>query len=653
MSTQNKRISQLIELTSPEVEGNDLLLIVDSTANESKKIQVSEFGNWLNASTSFHIYNADTASYILGSNVNGIVNSSSYSITSSFCNSSIQSNTSITSSYAGTASYVINEPTVSPTSSYIEYAGFPNGTASYALSTALSNTSANTNFLNYFGGNNGTASFSINTGNTIHAVNADTASYFNNTLTVVASASHANISDTIVGNIVPTASFLLFSNSNGTASYAIQAGSVQGMLNNYGLVNAYQQSISSSIINTLIVSSSLGIQQPTIIEIIGDAILYFTSSHITNYSLSLFTINRLTGQSNVIDNSYIGLNSTPITNNWGGLQSGSMNIPINLIGEVSLFGEYFLELTSSSPYLTINPNRQTKFILQSQSDVLNTQTDEPITFLINPTASVIINFSSSLISGSVIDFLPGLLITGSKNITWIDVNNKSVTDIKYIWQCTELTHLICPNNSSLQALGYSFPSTLNYLDCNSCIIGYINDLTNTAVTHFDCSNNNLSVLPAMSPSTTYLNCGNNPITYLANLPNSLLSLYAQSSSVSQLALPGNTPSLPNNLITASFAGTPLLFLPTSLPTSMSYLDISNTNTFSMPDPPISMSFLNLRNTFLNMSALETVSGILVSNAQFFGTFDLRGYGPISSFSPTLSSNILLLSTNNWTVLYDL
>ena len=49
----NKRVTQLVELTSNEVIPEDLFLIIDVNANESKKIRVSELGVWLQSSGSF------------------------------------------------------------------------------------------------------------------------------------------------------------------------------------------------------------------------------------------------------------------------------------------------------------------------------------------------------------------------------------------------------------------------------------------------------------------------------------------------------------------------------------------------------------------------------------------------------------------------
>lgn len=639
----NKKITDLIGLTSIEVQPNDLFVIVDITANESKKIQISDVANWLNMSGSFHILNADSASFILGSNVYGSVISASYALTASYANNSLGNGTTLFtgSIYQITASYALNtNNTGSTTASYLLYSGSPNGTSSYAIKSLSSDVSQNAMFLSYFGGNNGTASYAITSGQTNFSINAATASYFNNAFGSVASASHAINADTSS----------LSNTTTGTASYALQAGSAasfNGVMNNYGVVNAYTQSLSSSIIDTLIVSSSLGVTQSTIIQSIGNAILFFTSSVPTNYTLSLFTTNRLTGNNHTIDSSTIGFNTTPMINTWGSLETGSMNFPFNLIGQSSLYGKYLVEVTSSSPYLYIDSNRLTKFIFSSKSNILTTQPDEIIQFFISPSSSVIINFSSSA-GGPFIDNLTGLLITGSQNITWIDIHNQNVNDIRYTWKCNTLTNLNCSNNPSLQTLFYSFPASLQKLQCYSCSLNFIADLNNTTMSYFNCSNNNLTLLPKLSVSTSYLDFSYNNIMGVDTLPTTLTVLYAQGTSFFVI------PSLPNSILTASFANTQISDIFSILPSSMSYLDISNTlvsNIFSAL--PVSMSYLNLRSASFHMTSLENVSTQLVNNGMVSGTLNLQSYGHVSSFSPTLLTNIGSLQLKHWNVLYDL
>jgi len=656
MSTENKRVSQLVELTANEVQPADLFLIIDATAQESKRIQASELSTWLNLSSSNFVpnaINALTASFVLGSNVSGSVNSSNFAISASIAllsNLATSASNAVSASYAVTASFALNSQGGGQvlTASYLSYSGIPNGTASYSLTAENARASQTSNFLSYFGGNNGTASYAITTQNVNHATNADTASFFNNITSIVASASYAiNASTAAFVNNSNTAAFLQYSPTNGTASYAITAGSIAGSLSNYGLVFAYEQSPSASIIDTVIVSSSLGTPQQTVIEAVGNFILSFTSSNITNYSISLVSLNRLTGETVVLDSSKIGFNTTPMISTWGNYESGTLHLPFELLGTQSMYGKYLVEVTSSTPYVTISPNRTTRFLFSSKSNVLTTQPDEFVDFFVDPSSSVVINFSSSL-GGPFHDQLPGLLQTGSNNITWIDLQNQSVDDIRYTWKCTSLTTLNCYNNPPLQTLIYSFPITLTKLQCYSCSINFIVDLNNTALSYFDCNSNNLISVPALPSSTSYLNFSNNPViampTFISNV---MQTLYAQKTSISSI------PFLPNSIFTASFANTTITSVPNPLPFSMSYLDISHTNVFTMSHTPTSMSYLDISNALFSMTGLENVSGQLATSSVVSGTLGIKGYGTPSTFSPTLLSNIGVLQSNHWNVLYDM
>lgn len=658
MSTENKRVSQLVELTANEVQPADLFLIIDTTAQESKRIQASELSTWLNLSGSNFVpnaINAQTASFVLGSNVFGSVNSSntatsaSTALLSNQAASATSASNALSASYALTASFALNGGGQSVSASFLNYSGVPNGTASYAVNAANANASQTSNFLSYFGGNNGTASYAITTQNVSHATTADTASFFNNITSIVASASYAiNASTAAFVTNANTAAFLQYSGiPNGTASYALAAGSIGGTLSDYGLVLAYEQSPSASIIDTVIVSSSLATPQQTDIEAVGSFILSFTSSNITNYSLSLVSLNRLTGETVVLDSSKIGFNTTPMISTWGNYSSGTLHLPFELLGTQLMYGKYLVEVTSSSPYVSISPSRTTRFSFSSKSNILTTQPDEFVDFFVDPSASVVINFSSSL-GGPFHDQLPGLLQTGSNNITWMDLQSQNVDDIRYTWKCTSLTTLNCFSNPSLQTLIYSFPTTLTKLQCYSCSINFIVDLDNTALSYFDCNTNNLISVPELSPSTSYLNFSNNPVTSMPSfIPNALQTLYAQKTSISSI------PFLPNNIFTASFANTTITSVPNPLPFSMSYLDISHTNVFTMSNTPASMSFLDISNALFSMTGLENASGQLVASNVLSGTLGIKGYGTPSTFSPTLLSNIGVLQSNHWNVLFDM
>ena len=296
MSSGNKRVSQLIELTSAEVANDDLFLIIDSSAYESKKIKVNNLSAYLNASGSIISIYADqagTASWAINI-VGGSVPSSSYSFTSSIAITSSYSlnSDSISSSYAKTASWAENA--IGGGTTLITGSTYPI-TSSWATTAISSKTSSF--LLHSIGINNGTASYSLTSQNVNHSTTADTASYFNSSVGTVATASYAILAKDVVNTVnnSKTASYLVFSPTNGTASYAISAGTIAGVMNNYGMVNAIAQTSYSAIINNLDIHSSLNTAQQTMIEVIGNTILNSTSSVGNNYSISLHYTDRYSG----------------------------------------------------------------------------------------------------------------------------------------------------------------------------------------------------------------------------------------------------------------------------------------------------------------------------------------------------------------------
>lgn len=653
----NKRVSQLVEMTAGEVELNDLFLIIDTTAQESKRIQASQLSAWLNASGSvfaIHANFADTASYITGADVDGAVLSSINAISASIAGIAqiaSQSLTAVSSSYAFTSSFALNAAsnTGSATASFLQYTGVPNGTASFALNAANANTSQNTSFLNYFGGNNGTASHAIVAEQTNFATNAATASYFNNQSSTVLSSSYAVNADTasfVKGGTISSASYLTFSPNNGTASYAIRAGSILGVLNNYGLFPAIAQSSSGSIIDNLTVNSSLGTSQQTIVQAIGNAIVNFTASFpYIDETVYLYAVNRKTGESASLDSQTVNFDISPLISAWGSHSVGTTNYPFNLLTQVPLFGEYYIEVSSSSPSVQIDTSRTTKFLMSSFSDQLSVQADVPMQFFVSPSASVVLSFSSSA-GGPFHDKLPGMLATGSQNITWIDVNGQGVTSVLFTWKLPNLNTFVCSNNPLLSDLSYSFPPALNVLVAENCSLTVIADLNNTTASALDVHNNQLQFLPLLSPSMSYLDCSNNPLLALPNfLPTPLTTLLANNTNIS-----GTLPILPNGINTVVISNTIINNLQNPLPLSMSHFEINSTLISSMSAAPISLSYLDVSTALFNTTALENVTTTLVANGQVSGTFKMLGYGPPTS--PTLINNIFALTSSHWTIFHD-
>lgn len=245
----NKRVSELSPIFHTELAVDDLFLLADISAIESKKLSVSEMSLYLQtvisaSATSSWAGNALTASYILYQGFpNGTAScalissfniSSSYAITASYAMSAsyvksasyaLSSSHAITASYAYTSSvqlmYSSAYATYAKTASYLLYLGTPNGTASYAILANLANSSKTASYL-YFDGvhSNGTVT------NALNAIIANTASYLLYSGTPNGTASYALRSNlAVIADGALTSSFLYYDGltPNGTASYAINS----------------------------------------------------------------------------------------------------------------------------------------------------------------------------------------------------------------------------------------------------------------------------------------------------------------------------------------------------------------------------------------------------------------------------------------------
>ena len=232
----NKRISELASITSTGLATDDLFLLADVSAVESKKLPVLQLTNYLQANitsslTSSYALTSKSASYL---NYNGYNNgTASFTITSSYNISSSHANLtdtsshalySISASYAKTASYVVSASyavtssvyvmtsvTYANSASYLIYTGGPNGTASYAVNA---NSSLTSNTASYLSG--GTASYAL------YTPLAKTASHLQYTGTANGTASYALRSNlSILADGTKTSSYLYYDGiANGTASNA-------------------------------------------------------------------------------------------------------------------------------------------------------------------------------------------------------------------------------------------------------------------------------------------------------------------------------------------------------------------------------------------------------------------------------------------------
>jgi hypothetical protein len=649
----NKRVSQLTALTAAEVVSSDLFLIVDTSAKESKKIAASDLSAYLNASgslTAIHSVTSDTASYIQGSKVDGSVFSASYAVSASNSISSSYSKQSSTASFAITASFAQNVGTAgnSSTSSFLLYAGFPNGTASFALTSSKSTTSLTSSFLIYTGVPNGTSSYAIKTGLVDLATHALTASMLAGSGPTSLSASYALFAENSnVSQNSTSASFLVFSPNNGTASYAVVAGGVANILNDFGIFLANTQSLILAQLDAVDLTPSLGTPQVSYIEAWGTVIVPYTSSVPTNGTLFLAALDRNSGTTYQLDSTPIVVNISPTMGVWDNFDSGTIKMVYSLVGQNTLSASSYQVYVSASSNISLESTRTTRFNVNSYSDIVGSHPSESINFALDPSASATITFTSTA-GGPFQDKLTGFNTTASANILTLNVDSQSLSSIRYVWKLSSLTRLDCSTNPLLQGLS-GMPSSLSFLSASNCALTSIRSLNNiTSMSYIDVSGNSLTSLPSLPVTLSWLNCSNNFINPLpSSLPYGMSVLYAQNNSLT------TTPtSFPNSITTMSLANNTslALFAATQFPLSLSYFSCNNDPVVSLPLPPTLMRQMFVSNCSLISSTMDDITTTLVSNAQTSGTLDLTGNGIPSA---TAISNIATLQTaSGWIVLYD-
>ena len=103
---------------------------------------------------------------------------------------------------------------------------------------------------------------------------------------------------------------------------------------------------------------------------------------------------------------------------------------------------------------------------------------------------------------------------GLAGVTSINVNEKSIADLKGIEYFTALENLHC-NNNQLTALDMSANTALRNLNCYSNQLTALDVSKNEALVLLNCSNNALSALDVKANTALeYLNCSNNKLTAL-------------------------------------------------------------------------------------------------------------------------------------------
>ena len=690
MSTINKRVSQLTEMSATDVQPNDLLLIIDTTAQESKNITILDFETYIRGIGNITTLSY-TASYVLGSGVDGYVNLAYNSNTSSFSNYSTISSQSYNSN---TASWAMSASAVSltniPTSSYLNYSP-NNGTASYSINSNTSNISNISNFLYYLGGNNGTASYAITAREITNTQYAQTASYFENVGNVsLLSSSYAQVAGYSLGGVSNSTNYLNYSPNNGTASYAMTAKTIANFITPQGIFLSTTQSSNASQYDDIDVYWSTGNNALTPIESIGTIDIPFTSSMFVNGNICLGIIDRNTGFNTILDYSPISFNISPTVGTWGTYDSGSVSIPFTLAGQPSLYGSY-LVYVSASNNLRINNNRNVRFNISTLSDTFNAYVNVPLIFTAGTSnnSPVIFSFTST-IGGPFSDTAANINYSMSlgQSIFTISSLEQNLSSLNYFWTVNGIISASFSGNSDFNNMS-GVPNTTEYLVCSKNPLNYLYSFASSSLMYLDCSYNYISSLPQLPTSMSYIDCSYNYIGNITTLPLSLSYFNCSNQNGQLTSLPsilpsgltvflaGNNPTLPSSSIpsilpdtitTMSFDNDSLINNISYLPMSLSYLSVNNTNISSLPTIPQNVLYLSAQScslsTLINPFSMDDIAESLLYNAINYssinGTLDLRGNGPLNPASTDTPTQLppsggyvyQLVNNYGWTALYD-
>src|ERR1035441_210626 len=635
----NKRVSELAPVTAPELDFADLLLLSDISAHESKKLQLNDLSSFLlldgrltgsllatssyalNAATASYVsfvsasyanisslaYNANTASYVLSAL------SSSYSPSSSCC---------VTASYALTSSvqliYSSSFTDYARTSSYLLLSlGQPNGTASYAL----------------------TASYILGISVPLSGSYASTSSWALNAITASRALSSVN-SDT--ASFSPSSSYLIFNGtSNGTASYALSSGNILSTTIDYGIFKAITQTISSSQIDYVSVTTALGGTAKTTVEAYGTVDIPFTSSNSpTNGYLELFIVNRQYGYSQSLD-------ASPVYLGTGGSStiSGTLRYPFTLCGDAELYGLYEVYVTASNG-VYIEGSRVMRFKFTSETDQFVVSSAEPMNLATYPTNSILL-YSSSLNPGVAYQGSASqVTFSGSIDATELLVPPATVNVMNYTWTLMGLQKLTVDGNTGLTYLG-GIPTNCISVSAANCGLIEIPLLASSSIGYLNVPDNTIIANLSLPQSMSYLDVSNNfYVSLLHAFPASMSVIKADGTGIT------HTPtSVPDTLISMSFSQcTQLSYWSNySLPTSLIYLNVNNSPLINFSFViPNGLLFVDVSNCSLSSTIISNIASALVANGLSNGYFAFLN-NPSSGSAFNIIPNVDALEGLGWTV----
>lgn len=627
----NKRVSELLPINASELQTQDLLLLSDVSEHQSKRLQLGDISSYIlsDGNLTASIYGtsswASFAVYALGAPLPVSVSyasSSTWATNSETSSLATDSLDALSSSYSLSSSYILTASYAATTSVILSY------------SAAYSDQSISSSYLTYVtGAPNGTASFSISSSYVTQSTHSNTASFsvtasYSGTSSVSTTASYG-----VTASYAKTASYIPISGIiYATASYALES-SLPTTRVDYGIFNSITQSTYSAQLDNVYFSSSTNY---TSITATGTAELTVLKDVAVNGLIELKSRNRWSGITQSID-------STPIysLSNY----SGSIKVPFTLMGDFNSYKQNIVYITASSG-VTIDTSRAVKFKISNLggvASVLTTGAEETdfiaISSSVSPPPLIYFTSSGVNLSGSDAD----VRLAGLDTITDIKAYSCSLDQTKYVWSMKNLKTLDFSYNPDLTDVG-GFPNSLVTMSVQHCSLTELAPLTYISASILDCSNNSLTVLPALPPTMSYINCSNNLLNILpSSLPHGITEFLAYNNSI-----PAVPPALPTSLVTMSiYNNSPLSYWTTPLPSSLGYFDCSYTGLQQITTLPSGMLNLDVSYCDMTVTAIENICSQLVAGALNNGTLNVSGNGIVYS-SASLSS-ITTLQSRGWSV----
>lgn len=720
----NKRVSELTQITSGELTSADLLLLADVSAQESKKLTLGDLNSYIltdgnltasllgtaswaeNSKTASYIASVPSASYALTASfaLNG--GSGGSTISSSWASSSLSSSFATTASFAqtvrsaATASFATSSK-FADSASYMIYSGTNNGT----IYNAINATNATTATSASFASTARTASFATTASFARSSSVAQSASF-------VVSSSYSSFAATasigITTNVQESASWASSSISASYASYAEESQTAISAsyvtpnlaLQQYGIFLAITQSNYRGQIDKVDLDPFLDIPATASIEAVGTMVAPYTSSILLNESVTLYVLNRATGEIHTVDSTPIYVNiqgnyssiSASITATVDGALSGSItgSTQGSIAGTVattleaqasgslsgSLVGQFTGSVSGSEAYGDLTGSVSASYSAVVSGSANGTLSGQYTGSITSSVSAAYTGFITGSVSGSVSTFLSGsikvpftlmgqlylesgsymLFVSASTNKVFIEPTRTtrfSVSSNIGQFAIGAGEEIALTTNNPTDILTFSSSAGGPFTDYASNIVASAS--AGDTITELDISAaSGIRYVWTLTGLTSLKSSNNIFVSDVQGMPNSIVTmslqggvlntLYDLSASACSILNVFNNQlnslgSLPASMSYINCSNNPILALPTSIPYGVAELYANNT---AISEPPSSFPSQMLTMSFASNTGLSLWLTTLPAS---LGWFSVAGCTSLTSL-PSIPANVQYLDVSS-------